>query len=124
MNVAELNTQLRTLLSTELGVYSNGTPSIWVYGSASNPPSVSNGLECLIRQNPIGYAGGSSAGQRYKPQQWEIILKNWKRDSNLIKAISKIEQRYCVMSLTHIPFSNEFIEQATIFIKDPIFINT
>jgi hypothetical protein len=122
MNAADLNAKLRALLSTELGVYSNGTPSIWVYGSSSNPPSASNGLECLIRQNPIGFAGGSSAGQRYKPQQWEVVLKNWNKDSNLIKALSKIEQNFCVTSVVHIPFTGEFIEQAKIMIKDPIFV--
>jgi len=123
MNVAELKTQLQDLLLPELGSYTNGLKSVWVYGSAQDPPSVSNGLECLIRQVPSGAARGSSAGQRFKPQEWEVVLKNFKRDSNLVKALRKIEVRYVVLRYSHIPFSNEFFESARIVIFDPIFIN-
>lgn len=120
MTAAELNARLRKLLLSELGLYSNNTPSIWVYGSNSLPPSVSSGLECLITQNPIGYAKNSSAGQKYKDQKWEVILKNYKRDSKLIQAITKIEKNFVIAQITHFPFTNESLEQARILIKDPV----
>lgn len=120
MTPAELNTRLRKILSAELGVYNNNTPSIWVYGSSSAPPSTSSGLECLITQNPIGYARNSSAGQKYKDQKWEVVLKNYKRDSKLIQAITKIEKNFVIAQITHLPFTNETLEQARILIKDPI----
>lgn len=120
MTAAELNNRLRQILSTELGVYNNNTPSIWVYGSSSAPPSISSGLECLITQNPIGYAKNSSAGQKYKDQKWEVVLKNYKRDSKLVQAISRIEKNFVIAQITHFPFTNETIEQARILIKDPV----
>jgi len=124
MNASELNARLRVLLSSELGTYSNGTASIWVYGSNSLPPSVSNGMECLIRQIPIGYARSSSSGQKYKPQEWEITLKNYKKDSSIDKAIRKIEQSFAINEVVHMPFTTETIEQARIRIKDPIFFKS
>jgi hypothetical protein len=120
MNLAELNTKLRALLTPELGTYSNGSLSIWAYGSSNPPPSVSNGLECLIRQVPLGYAKSSSAGQKYKIQEWEIYLKNYKKDLNLSKAIIKIEKSFSVIQVVHMPYSLDTIEQARILIKDPI----
>jgi len=124
MNVSELNARLRVLLLPELGTYINGTASIWVYGSNSLPPSVSNGMECLIRQIPLGYARSSSSGQKYKPQEWEIILKNYKKDNNIDKAIRNIEQSFPVSEVVHMPFTTETIEQARIRIKDPIFFRS
>lgn len=124
MNASELNARLRILLSSELGAYSNGAASIWVYGSNSLPPSISSGMECLIRQIPIGYARSSSSGQKYKPQEWEITLKNYKKDSNIDKAIRKIEQSFAVNEVVHMPFTTETIEQARIRIKDPIFFKS
>ncbi|MFM6152639.1 MAG: hypothetical protein ACKPE3_06485, partial [Sphaerospermopsis kisseleviana] len=52
MRAVDLRRILTTLLSTELGTYTNGVPSVWVYGSSSQPPSSSNGLECLIKETP------------------------------------------------------------------------
>lgn len=123
MNVAELRSQLQSLLSAELGRYTNNQISIWVYGSASNPPSSSNGLECLIKQVPNGYARRSSGGQKFKPQEWEIVLKNYVPSSKLADAIAKIERRFTVVSCNHIPATTEAIEQARIFVYDPIGVN-
>ncbi|MFM6253390.1 MAG: hypothetical protein ACKPEQ_30325, partial [Dolichospermum sp.] len=51
-----------------------------------DPPSASDGLECLIQQMPLNPAQGSSGGQRYKPQHWIVTLKNFKKSSNLVNA--------------------------------------
>ena len=120
MIIADLNIKLRSLLTPELGTYSNGALSIWAYGSSNPPPSVSNGLECLIRQVPLGYAKSSSAGQKYKVQEWEIYLKNYKKDLNMSKAIVKIEKAFSVIQVTHMPYTSDAIEQARILIKDPV----
>lgn len=122
MNVVELKTSLQSLLATELGTYTGNIPSIWVYGSAQAPPSTSTGLECLIRQLSLQPAQGSSAGYKYKPQQWEVILTNFKQDSKLIKAIEKIESRFKVIQYTHQPFTNTEYERARLLIFDPIFV--
>ena len=37
MKAIDLRKILATLLATELGTYTNGLPSIWVYGSSSQP---------------------------------------------------------------------------------------
>lgn len=120
MIIADLNIKLRSLLTPELGTYSNGALSIWAYGSSNPPPSASNGLECLIRQVPLGYAKSSSAGQKYKVQEWEIYLKNYKKDLNMSKAIVKIEKTFSVIQVTHMPYTSDAIEQARILIKDPV----
>lgn len=123
MNAVDLRNKLQVLLAPELGRYSNGLPSIWVYGSASDPPSASNGLECLIKQVPSVPAQGSSGGQRYKPQEWDITLKNFKRDSNLAKALAKIEVHFVIYQYSHFPFTSTTFEQARIAIFDPVTIN-
>jgi len=120
---AELRAKLTTLLAPELGKYSNNQPSIWVYGSNVDPPSASDGLECLIKQMPSGASQSSSGGQRYKPQQFEVTLKNFKKSSNLIKALEKIEIHFVVQRYTHFPFSPTTIEQARILVFAPKTIN-
>jgi hypothetical protein len=122
MNVAELRERLQSLLASDLGVYTGNIPSIWVFGSAQNPPSKSTGLECLIKQMPNGYAKSSSAGMKYKEQIWEITLVNYKQDSNLIKAVQKIENSFIVRQMTHQPFTSTEFERSRILIYDPIFI--
>jgi hypothetical protein len=124
MNVSELRSQLSALLASELGRYPNNQLSIWVFGSSSNPPSSSNGLECLIKEVPGGYAKRSSGGQKFKPQEWEIVLKNYSPSSKLATAIAKIEKRFTVTSCRHTPSTTDAIEQARIFIYDPIGVNT
>ena len=121
--VAELRTKLATLLAAELGVYKNGCPSIWVAGSAQDPPSASDGLECLIGQVPMGPAQSSSGGQRYKPQQWVITLKNFRKSSNLVKSLRKIEINFVVHRYSHTPFTATTFEQARIVVFAPITIN-
>lgn len=120
MKVADLRRILTALLATELGTYTNGLPSIWVYGSSSQPPSASNGLECLIKETPDVAAKVTSAGSKYKPQQWEILLRNWVKNSNLPAAIAKIERRFPVLRYTHIPATSDILEQSRIVIFDPI----
>ena len=122
MNVAELREKLQFLLASDLGAYTGNIPSIWVFGSSQNPPSKSTGLECLIKQMPNGYAKGSSAGMKYKEQLWEITLVNYKQDSNLIKAVQKIESSFVVRQVTHQPFTSTEFERSRILIYDPIFI--
>jgi hypothetical protein len=119
----ELRAKLTTLLASDLGKYSNNQPSIWVYGSNADPPSASDGLECLIKQVPMGPAQGSSGGQRYKPQQWEVVLKNFKRSSNLVNALRKIEINFVVYRYSHTPATDTVFEQARIIIFAPITIN-
>jgi len=120
---AELRAKLATLLAADLGKYFNNQPSIWVYGSNADPPSASDGLECLIKQVPMGPAQGSSGGQRYKPQQWEVVLKNFKRSSNLVNALRKIEINFVVYRYSHTPATDTVFEQARIIIFAPITIN-
>lgn len=122
MKVADLRKILTTLLAAELGTYTNGLPSVWVYGSSSQPPSASNGLECLIKETPDFAAKTTSAGSKYKPQQWEILLRNWAKNSSLPAAIAKIEQRLMVLRYTHIPATSDVLEQSRIVIFDPIVI--
>lgn len=122
MKVADLRRILTNLLSTELGTYTNGIPSVWVYGSSSQPPSSSNGLECLIKETPDTSAYPTSAGYKYKPQLWEITLRNWVKNSNLPIAISKIERRFIVSRYTHLPASSDTLEQSRIIIFDPIVV--
>jgi hypothetical protein len=122
MKVADLRKILTTLLATELGVYANGTPSVWVYGSSSQPPSSSNGLECLIKETPDTVAMATSAGYKYKPQLWEVTLRNWAKNSNLPLAVSKIEKRFNVTRYTHLPAASDTLEQSRILIFDPIVI--
>jgi hypothetical protein len=121
--VAELRTKLAALLAPDLGKYTNGCPSVWTYGSNADPPSASDGLECLIKQVPMGSAQGSSGGQRYKPQQWEVVLKNFKRSSNLVNALRKIEINFVVYRYSHTPATDTVFEQARIIIFAPITIN-
>lgn len=92
MNALQLRAKLQKLLSKELGTYSNGVPSIWVYGSANKPPSSSNGLEVLIKNVPGGAAQAASGGVKYKPQIWEVTLKNFKEDVTVVTVIRKIDQ--------------------------------
>lgn len=122
MKAIDLRRILTTLLSTELGTYSNGTPSVWVYGSSSQPPSSSSGLECLIKETPDVSAQPTSSGNRYKPQLWEVTLRNWSKNSNLPAALSKIERRFNVTRYTHLPATSDTLEQSRIFIFDPIVI--
>jgi len=122
MKVSDLRKRLSALLTTELGTYTNGLPSIWVYGSSSQPPSASNGLECLIKEVPGVAAKVVSSGSKYKPQQWEILLRNWTKNSNLPIALNKIETRFIVLRYTHIPATSDVLEQARIFIFDPVVI--
>lgn len=123
MNVIELKEKLQNLLINELGVYTNNIPSIWVFGSSQNPPSKSTGLECLIKQMPMGIAKGSSAGMKYKEQIWEITLINCKQDSNLVKAVQKIEKSFMVRQFTHQPFTSTEYERSRLLVYDPIFIS-
>ncbi|MFM6004530.1 MAG: hypothetical protein ACKPA7_13280 [Sphaerospermopsis kisseleviana] len=122
MRAVDLRRILTTLLSTELGTYTNGVPSVWVYGSSSQPPSSSNGLECLIKETPDVAACPTSAGTKYKPQLWEVTLRNWTRTSNLAIALTKIEKRFIVRRYTHLPAASDTLEQSRIFIFDPIVI--
>ena len=123
MNVAELRLSLSHLLIAELGKYPNNHPSIWVYGGSSQPPGRSDGLECLIREHPEVAARASSGGQRYKPQKWEILLRNWNKSSKLSIAIAKVENRFPVQRYTYLPATENTLEQARIFIYDPIMVN-
>ncbi|MFM6200050.1 MAG: hypothetical protein ACKPE1_13070 [Dolichospermum sp.] len=123
MTVAELRTKLATLLASDLGKYSNNQLSIWVYGAAQDPPSASDGLECLIQQMPLNPAQGSSGGQRYKPQHWIVTLKNFKKSSNLVNALRKIETNFVVRQYSYFPFTATVFEQARITIFDPTTIN-
>lgn len=123
MNVAELRLSLSHLLVAELGKYPNNYPSIWVFGGASQPPGRSDGLECLIREHPDVAARASSGGQRYKPQKWEILLRNWNKSSKLSTAIAKIENRFPVQRYTYLPATEHTLEQARVFIYDPIMVN-
>lgn len=124
MNVAELRSLLSTLLATELGKYTNNQPSVWVYGSSSQPPGPSNGLECLIKEQSEIPARTSSAGQKYKPRQWEILLRNWGKSSSLSVAISKIETQFVVLRYTHLPATERTLEQARVYIFDPVMVNS
>lgn len=123
MTAAELRTKLAALLAADLGKYSNNLPSIWVFGAAQDPPSASDGLECLIQQMSLAPAQGSSGGQRYKPQQWVIVLKNFKKSSNLVNALRKIETNFVVVRYSYTPSTATVFEQARIIIFDPITIN-
>lgn len=120
MNALQLRAKLQKLLSKELGTYSNGVPSIWVYGSANKPPSSSNGLEVLIKNVPGGAAQAASGGVKYKPQIWEVTLKNFKEDVTVVAVIRKIETTFVVRNYTHMPETEQTIEQANVFIFDPI----
>jgi hypothetical protein len=123
MNVFELRTELATLLANDLGKYRNNQPSIWVYGSSSQPPSQGDGLECLIKEQPSVAAKASSGGQKIKYQKWEILLRNWTKSSKLSLAIQKIEKRFVVSSYNHLPALESFLEQAKVYIFDPIILN-
>jgi aspartate/tyrosine/aromatic aminotransferase len=123
MNDIELKNKLLEVINNELGYYRNNQKSIWVYGSVSQPPSSSDGLECLIKQQPNGVAQAVSGAKKYKPQMWEITLKNYKPSSKLVEAIAKIELEFIVNSCNHIPATNEIFEQARILIFDPIVIS-
>ena len=120
MKAIDLRKILTALLSTELGTYTNGTVSIWVYGSSSQPPSSSSGLECLIKETPDTAAQPTSAGTRYKPQIWEVTLRNWAKTSNLATALNKIEKRFIVQRYTHLPATSDTLEQSRVLIFDPI----
>lgn len=123
MNVAELRTALALLLASDLGKYPNGLPSVWVFGGASQPPGRSDGLECLIKEHPEIAAKASSGGQKFKPQKWEILLRNWNKSSKLSIAIAKIESRFPVLRYTHLPATEQTLEQARVYIYDPIMVN-
>lgn len=122
MRAVDLRRLLTTLLASELGTYANGSTAIWVYGSSSQPPSSSNGLECLVKETPDSASRATSAGYRYKPQVWEVTLRNWAKNSNLPTAISKIERRFLVTRYTHLPATSDTLEQSRILIFDPIVI--
>lgn len=123
MTVAELRAILVSLLSSELGLYTNGLPSIWIYGSSSQPPSASSGLEVLIQELPIGCPNILSSGQRYEPREWEIVLKNYTKSSKLSQAIAKIKSRFILRKCRVLPATSTTLEQARISIFDPTIIN-
>lgn len=115
---------MQRLLKEDLGNYKNGIPSIWIFGSSSNPPSASDGLECLVKAWPGGKpAGRSSGGQKIKEQLWEVTLKNFQESPNLRNALRKIEKRFIVKELTHLPSTVDTYEQARLTIYDCIAIN-
>ncbi|MEH1786890.1 MAG: hypothetical protein V7L23_15255 [Nostoc sp.] len=121
MKAYQLRLKLVKLLTKELGKYSNGIPSIWVYGSGKKPPSSSDGLEVLINNMPGGQAAqAASGGIKYKPQIWEVTLKNFKEDRSLVRAIGKIEVNFNVRNYNHLPADEQIIEQAKVYIFDPI----
>jgi hypothetical protein len=120
MDSKGLRTFLLGVLSDDLGVYTNNQVSIWVYGADSNPPSSSNGLECLIMKQPLSPSQSMSGGIKYKPQLWQIVLKNYATSNKLVRAISKIETRLVVKNYRYMPATNDIIEQANLSVFNPI----
>lgn len=120
MNVSELREKIFNLIGLSLGKYSNNLPSIWVYGGASNPPSRSDGLECLIMEMPLRKSSCVSGGLHYKPQEWQIVLKNYILSSNLIQAYHILENNFTVRDFFYMPSSNDMLEQCNFSIFDPI----
>ncbi|MFM6728091.1 MAG: hypothetical protein ACKPJF_27320 [Dolichospermum sp.] len=112
MTVAELRTKLATLLDSDLVKYSNNQLSIWVYGAAQDPPSASDGLECLNKQMPLNPEQGSSGGQLYKQKHWIVTLKIFKKSYNLVNAIRKIETNFVVRQYSYFPFTATVFEKA------------
>jgi hypothetical protein len=121
MTPAILRTRLLNLLSSELGRYKNNQPSIWIYGSNSNPPSISDGLEVLIKEVPYGSARVTSSNGRFKPQCWEVYLKNYVQSKKLLQAINKIESNFQLQgNYVHMASTADSIEQCRLLIFDPI----
>lgn len=120
MNAKELRRKLLDLLSEEVGEYKNSVPSIWVYGSGSNPPSRSNGLEVLLESYPKGDPQSTSGGVRYYPQFWEVTLKNWQQTNKLVRGLNKIQANFITRRMRHYPANEQTIERAMLEIFDPV----
>ena len=118
MTPIQLRTELINLLVDVVGEYTNGVPSIWVYGSVQNPPSRSTGLEVLINHIPSGDPRSSSSGLKYHPRLWELTLKNWVSSPNLSLAVGKIRKTYVTSRFSQTPADEKEIEQARIYIAD------
>jgi hypothetical protein len=120
MDAKTLKSKIKLLLSNKLGQYLNGQTSIWIYGASSNPPSRSNGLECLILEQPSNPAQSASGGIKYKPQTFQIILKNYIASNKLVEAIRILETNFVIQNYSYMPSTNDILEQANLSLFLPI----
>jgi hypothetical protein len=116
----KLKDKLLILLTDELGQYANQQTSIWIYGASSNPPTRSNGLECLILEQPSSPAQSVSGAIKYKPQSFQIILKNYVQSSKLLNAVRIIENNFVVRNYSYMPSTNDILEQCNLEVFIPI----
>jgi hypothetical protein len=120
LTAKDLKNKLLALLENELGQYANQQPSIWIYGASSNPPTRSDGLECLILEQPSSPAQSASGGIKYKPQTFQVILKNYIQSSRLLNAIRIIETNFVVKNYSYMPSTNDILEQCNLEVFIPI----
>jgi hypothetical protein len=98
-SIAHLEQQLRSLLSEELGLFSNGEPAIWK-GAIVPVDLKTKGLQCIIQPVKEGEIITLGLGQKFADQSWVVELVNFCTDSRsadyikLGTAKRKLEQAF------------------------------
>ena len=91
MTALELRRAIEKLLKDELGVFTTGTPAIWIEPPEMDAELQTTGLRCVIYDVPIGSLTPMSAGQKLREEMLVVDLVNFDRARSLKVAKEKLE---------------------------------